>query len=196
MVHWPGDDKAGGLIRSKTMQDVVTHECPRTGEQIADWDYENHVKQFSTKVLDNLYIGNNSNACDLNQLRHKKDTITHILNIQRNGKTPFEEDGFNYLVLDLDDLPAERLLDILKDAIAFIDSGISGGKVLVHCDTGVSRAASVVIAYLMKTDRLTYKKALAKVNATRKKMFQAPVKPNHGFVRQLRQFEKKIGLKK
>ena len=55
---------------------------------------------------------------------------------------------------------------------------------------------SFVLSYLMKTNRLTYKKALAKVNATRKKMFQAPVKPNHGFVRQLRQFEKKIGLKK
>merc|ERR1719228_1132401 len=71
--------------------------------------------------MDNLYLGNMSNACDLNQLRHKKDTISHILNIQRNGQSPFEDEGFAYMVLPLDDLPAERLLDILKDAIEFID---------------------------------------------------------------------------
>lgn len=197
MVHWPGDLNAGdGIVVSKKVQDVVTKECPRTGVEIADWDFETHVKQFSTKIKDNLYLGNNSNATDLNQLRHKKDTITHILNIQRNSTCPFEDEGFKYLVKELDDLPAERLLDILRDAIDFIDEGMSGGKVLVHCDTGKSRGASIVIAYLMKTEKLTFKKALAKVNIERKKMFQEPVKPNHGFVRQLRQFEKKIGLKR
>jgi len=196
MVHWPGDNAEDGLMISKQVQDVVKHECPRTGEMIADWDFETHVKQFSTKVLDNLYLGNNSNAVDLNQLRHKKDTITHIVNIQRNQTAPFEEDGLKYLILPLDDGPAERLDKILNKAITFIDQGMSSGKVLVHCDTGKSRAASVVIAYLMQTNKITYKKALAKVNAQRKKMFQEAVKPNHGFVRQLRQFEKKLGLKK
>merc|ERR1719204_3013625 len=38
--------------------------------------------------MDNLYLGNQSNASDINQLNHSKDTITHILNIQQNGKTP------------------------------------------------------------------------------------------------------------
>lgn len=196
MVHWPGDSADKGLIRSKTMQDVVMHECPRTGAQIADWDFEAHVSQFSTKIDDKLYLGNNSNAKDLNQLRHKKDTITHILNIQRGGEAPYSEDGFKYEILDLDDLPAERLLDILTAAIEFIKDGVSGGKVLVHCDTGISRASSVVIAYLMKTQKLSYKKALSKVNSARKAMFQDAVKPNHGFVRQLRQFEKQITPKK
>lgn len=196
MVHWPGDSADAGLIRSKTMQDVVMHDCPRTGAQIADWDYEAHVSQFSTKITDNLYLGNNSNAKDLNQLRHKNDTITHILNIQRGGESHFSEEGIKYQVLDLDDLPAERLLDILTSAIEFIQEGIDGGKVLVHCDTGTSRASSVVIAYLMKTHKLNYKKALAKVNSSRKAMFQNAVKPNHGFVRQLRQFEKQISPKK
>merc|ERR1719471_2800443 len=91
------------MVVSKQAKNVVTIECPRTGAQIADWDFETHVKQFSTKILDNLYIGNNSNACDLNQLRHKKDTITHIVNIQRNQTAPFEEDGLKYLILPLDD---------------------------------------------------------------------------------------------
>merc|ERR1719414_1433682 len=97
------------------------------------------------------------------------------------------------MVLDLDDLPAERLIDILDKANKFINEVISEkGKCLVHCDTGKSRAAAVVIAYLMKSQKLKYKKALKFVNEKRKEMFQDPVAVNHGFVRQLRQYEKQI----
>merc|ERR1712083_664938 len=99
-----------------------------------------------------------------------------------------EGEGINYKVVNLDDLPAERLLDVLSSTFSFIDGAIkAGGKVLVHDDTGKSRSASVVIAYLMKTKKLRYKAALSKVNKARKAMYQGAVAPNHGFQRQLRQ---------
>jgi len=194
MVHWPGDADDEGLVNVKANQDVVTYPCPRTGVQISDWDYQNHVAQFSTKINDNLYLGNNSNAFDLIQLQHKDDTITHILNIQRNGTTPFGDNpAITYKVLQLDDLPAERLIDILAEANEFIAGVVAkNGKCLVHCDTGKSRAAAVVVAYLMKSQSLTYKRALKATNEKRKEMFQTPVAVNHGFVRQLRQYEKQI----
>lgn len=190
MVHWPGDD-AEGAVETKKVQNTITYPCPRTGVEIADWDFQTHVAQFSTKIMENLYLGNNSNAQDLEQLNHSKDKITHILNIQRNGKAVFEGQ-FKYLVLDLDDLPAERLLDIVPAANDFIKDAMASGKVLVHCDTGKSRAAAIVIAYLMQSQKLKFKKALQKVNEGRKAMFQSNVSPNHGFVRQLRQYEKQI----
>merc|ERR1719414_1996190 len=104
--------------------------------------------------MENLYLGNHANAQDLTQLRHKKDKITHILNIQEHQTPTFEDEGFVYLILSIDDQPAERLLDILSDAIEFISEGMKKGKVLVHCDTGKSRAASAVIAYMMKKGKV------------------------------------------
>merc|ERR1712107_799824 len=187
-----GDSKEE-VVTKRSQQDCVTHECPRTGAQIEDWDYKEHVAQWSTKISDQLYLGNQSNAMDLAQLRHPKDTITHVVVVIRNGPTPHEGEGVKYSVINLDDLPNERLLDVLSTTYTFIDGAIkAGGKVLVHDDTGKSRSASVIIAYLMKTQKLKFKAALSKVNKARKKMFQSEVAPNHGFQRQLRQYEKLI----
>ena len=40
-------------------------------------------------------------------------------------------------------------MDWIKDALARREGG-GGGGVLVHCQAGMSRSATVVIAYLMK----------------------------------------------
>ena len=90
-------------------------------------------------------------------------------------------------------MPAERIIDEFPQINQFITNAVQNeGRVLVHCDTGRSRAAAAIIAYLMATKGVSYKKALSKVNAQRKKMFQPPVQVNHGFVRQLRKYEKKV----
>ncbi len=62
-------------------------------------------------------------------------------------------------------------------------------KVLVHCHAGVSRSTTVVVAFLMKTKRWPYKKALNYVKQRR-----YIVDPNFGFVEQLRKFEESLGL--
>jgi hypothetical protein len=52
---------------------------------------------------------------------------------------------------------------------------------------GVSRSATVVIAYLMKTRNMAYNDAHAAVKDAR-----AIVQPNHGFREQLKNFEKQL----
>ncbi len=53
------------------------------------------------------------------------------------------------------------------------------GKILVHCHVGVSRSATVVLAYLMLKQNMTLVEAVQKVKEGR------GVFPNRGFLRQL-----------
>ena len=69
----------------------------------------------------------------------------------------------------------------MPEAVAFITEALSsGGKILVHCVAGISRSASCVIAYLMKSKQIGYEEALAMTKAKR-----FCVEPNDAFVRQL-----------
>lgn len=62
-------------------------------------------------------------------------------------------------------------------------------RVFVHCHEGFSLSASIVIAYMMQEEKLTYTQALSKVRLAR-----GMVKPNVAFAMELRTFQKELGL--
>ncbi|CAH8673702.1 unnamed protein product [Schistosoma bovis] len=91
--------------------------------------------------------------------------------------------GFNMKFLYLRDEPSQDLLEILEDALSFIDESIkNNSNILVHCAMGVSRSASVVIAYLMRQNHLSYEEAYNIVSRKRS------IFPNNGFINQLKLF--------
>ncbi|KAF5275669.1 hypothetical protein FQA39_LY06781 [Lamprigera yunnana] len=91
--------------------------------------------------------------------------------------------------IQLSDFPKEDLLQHLDDTKVFIENGLKTGVVLVHCYYGVSRSATVVIAYVMHKYSLSYNDAFQKVKSKR-----AIVYPNQGFVSQLKLY-KEMGYK-
>lgn len=76
-----------------------------------------------------------------------------------------------------------------KNCCDFIDQNITSGNVLVHCQAGVSRSATIVIAYIMKKNKIKSKAALEFVQEKR-----PIVGPNDGFLEQLKSWELDLKL--
>lgn len=63
----------------------------------------------------------------------------------------------------------------------------AGGKILVHCEAGISRSPTICMAYLMKTKRLRLDEAFDYIKQRR-----SLISPNFGFMGQLLQYESEI----
>ena len=57
----------------------------------------------------------------------------------------------------------------------------------MHCNLGISRSVTLVIAYIMKYERKTLSESFQQVESAR-----PIIHPNEGFVAQLEQFEKEL----
>lgn len=98
-----------------------------------------------------LFLGNCTMAADFESLKSKG--ISHIINCTTD-MTCHHADAFTYLCLPLEDSPGNVLTPYLSRAIAFIKNGLaSDGKIFIHCEQGISRSASVMVAYLMNKHR-------------------------------------------
>jgi len=137
-------------------------------------------------ILDELYLS------DINALVEpeilKENKITRIITVlnKKDAEHAFEAYGtkkwFDVLHLELNDLGVEKISDVFPKAFAFIEG--SKGKVLVHCAAGMSRSATIVIAYIMQKKAMNLREAYQFVKK-RRNMIQ----PNTGFIKQLLEFE-------
>ncbi|XP_056275703.1 dual specificity protein phosphatase 2 [Pseudoliparis swirei] len=110
--------------------------------------------------------------------------ITAVLNVSSTCPNFYEGD-FQYLRLTVEDNMAADIRACFSTAIAFIDSvKQSGGRVLVHCQAGISRSATICLAYLMHTQRVKLDEAFDFVKRRRQ-----VISPNLAFMGQLLQFE-------
>eukprot|EP00297_Palpitomonas_bilix_P017609 CAMPEP_0113917346 /NCGR_PEP_ID=MMETSP0780_2-20120614/32683_1 /TAXON_ID=652834 /ORGANISM="Palpitomonas bilix" /LENGTH=167 /DNA_ID=CAMNT_0000916909 /DNA_START=1 /DNA_END=504 /DNA_ORIENTATION=- /assembly_acc=CAM_ASM_000599 len=137
------------------------------------------------EIVENLFLGNEYNASDVSKL--KSLGIKRVVNVTLEIKNFFPSE-FEYMRIAVLDTPNEDLLSRFSEVIQFIDEAIDhGDAVLVHCHRGVSRSASMVIAYLMKARRFSLRDATRLAKDRR-----SIVDPNRGFMSQLRLFEARI----
>ncbi|KAH0517223.1 Dual specificity protein phosphatase 26 [Microtus ochrogaster] len=118
--------------------------------------------------------------------------ITHVLNAShsrwRGTPEAYEGLGIRYLGVEAHDSPAFDMSIHFQTAADFIHRALSqpGGKILVHCAVGVSRSATLVLAYLMLYHHFTLVEAIKKVKDHR------GIIPNRGFLRQLLALDRRL----
>lgn len=114
---------------------------------------------------------------------------------QRHGSTPtnslwLEERLGNISVLDLPNVlddGIDSLAPFISPALDFIARArAQGGKILVHCKVGVSRSASIVIAFLMQELSLDLASAYL---LTRSRRLNILIQPNLPFMASLHGLE-------
>jgi predicted protein tyrosine phosphatase len=138
-------------------------------------------------VIDNVYIGGFRCAMNLELL--KVNNISRVLVCGRGLSCPFRVQGIEYLQFHLDDDDEQNISHCFDPAYKFITECVKGeddygGNVLIHCYAGVSRSATIVIAYLMRQHLLSLKDAKSLLRSKR-----PCISPNDGFISQLEAYE-------
>lgn len=154
-----------------------------------------------TEITPYLYLGNEQDAknCDILE----KKGIYYILNVTKN--IPFYNSTnsmsnvssgtagpFCYKRIAVNDCENQNLKNHFEEAFDFIDQAkLKNHKVLVHCQAGISRSPTIVIAYLMSRFNLEMNDAYNQVKKVR-----PIIGPNLIFMSQLMDFEINLRGKK
>jgi protein-tyrosine phosphatase len=130
-----------------------------------------------------LLLGTGHQATNWKVVRDLK--LTHIINISIEHQCVFT-DKIKYLHLELEDMEDVLLKDRFDQTIHFMDTAFENPscRILVHCNLGISRSTTIILAYLMKTYNATLVEAFKFLRHRR-----PIVCPNVGFLRQLFDYE-------
>lgn len=145
------------------------------------------------EVYPGILLGNRAGA--LNKTALKKEGVTHVLNCACGSKFNMinTDEGFyeglsiKFLGIPAQDFPTYKLSQHFTVAADYIDNVLKNkGKVFVHCQMGVSRSATLVVAFLMLKQRMNVIDAVSTIKAKR------DIFPNDGFLKQLCILNKEI----
>lgn len=138
-----------------------------------------------SEVFPFLYLGAKD---DLSESKIKKSKITHVLNATKDLEKPTIIEKENFLRIPVLDSQCETILTFLEECVDYIDQRrIKNEKVLVHCVAGISRSATISIAYTMKHLKMNVDRAYEYVKRCRPE-----ISPNLGFMGQLLEYQKKL----
>lgn len=134
------------------------------------------------EILPRLYLGDIHIATNKDEIKRLGITDMITVEIKSLSQGDLAPTIKRYLHLHVMDHPKHDIISHFSKSYEFIETALrtSSNKVYVHCVAGISRSATLVIAYIMRTRSMNYQEALDLVRNQRK-----VVDPNEGFVRQL-----------
>ena len=165
-------------------------------DYIGKVDYKYYKNRSMQCIIDpddklgGLYLGNSDGAEDLcSFLTLKiKSVICCAAGFDLHYPKEYIENHYKISAEDSEDYDIKQHFE---KAIEFIDNNRKIGSVYVHCLAGISRSATIVIAYLMKNGKMNFCEAAKYVQSQRSCIY-----PNFGFCKQLIEYEKELDLLK
>ena len=152
--------------------------CPKCSKHLSSHFKVSEPYDPPNQIEPNLWLGSYQSACNKSNLICLK--IKNILIVGNRMKQKFPE-SFNYLQIPIDDDERENIFSLFPKLIKFIEASLAKNEgILVHCLGGVSRSATIVIAYMIKTKKWKMRRALKYVKEKR-----SCINPNKGFLDQL-----------
>lgn len=137
------------------------------------------------RVLENLYIGGVEAVLDSERLAEQGIRAVVCCNRELEFPTSNFLPELEYYRVDVEDMGREPIELFFPEATEFIHAQLQQERpVLVHCKAGVSRSASVVLAYLMEYCGYSLHEAFLLMLHHR-----PTITPNPGFMEQLRSYE-------
>ncbi|KAK7896745.1 hypothetical protein WMY93_022070 [Mugilogobius chulae] len=165
---------SGGFLSSATCSRVCVKPClPATSIG-------------PTRILSHLYLGCQRDV--LNKELMQQNEIAYVLNASNTCPKPDFIPDSHFLRVPVNDSFCEKILPWLDRSVEFIEKAKAcNARVLVHCLAGISRSATIAIAYIMMRMNMSLDEAYRFVKEKR-----PTISPNFNFLGQLLDFEKRI----
>ena len=144
--------------------------------------YTTNNNYFSaTQINQHLFLGDKNDASNIEALH--SHNIKHIVNMANDCEIELDDDDITVVKYGVNDDPDENITEATANATQYISDCIGKKEnVMVVCRVGVSRSASVVIAFLIQYENMAYQDAFDVVKSKR-----PIISPNFGFCNFLRQ---------
>jgi protein-tyrosine phosphatase len=148
-------------------------------------------ESFVSEITRTLYLGARPNRERVQEL--KRAGVTHVVSClmeDERSRMAFLQQDFHHLFLGVHDGMHEDIAGALSQFFDFAAAATASdpnAKLFVHCEVGVSRSATLLIALLMKTEGMSFFDALCRVRSKR-----IQVLPNIGFASQLQRLEHEL----
>ncbi|CAD5222065.1 unnamed protein product [Bursaphelenchus xylophilus] len=161
----------------------LSKEQKKAAENLGKWRQKFKSRNDMHEILPGLYLGSYSAA--INRRSLEAANISAVLSIMTTSVK--KEKQIKYKQIHLEDDPSSDLSKHFEECINFIHFyRVANRNVLVHCLMGVSRSATIVIAYIMAITKLDPFDVIGFVTSRRDF-----INPNEGFLEQLKIYKAK-----
>lgn len=145
-------------------------------------DYSKNIEyEKPSYVVDGIYLGSQNSSIDREKL--KELNIQYILIVGKGMRKLFSD--IQYHIIEIDDSLEQDIREAVVSSLNIIKNWQqTGGNILIHCVSGISRSSSIVIAYLMNKYCYDFDDAYLYLKDKRK-----IINPNKNFVDQLKKMD-------